>query len=54
MGAGADSSEEALGKFKETVNSDAFVTRDYQELLSRPDIDAVVITSPDFTHEEYT
>ncbi len=52
--AGSDISEEALRKFKETVNSDAFVTRDYQELLSRPDIDAVAIASPDFTHEEYT
>ncbi len=51
--AGADISPEALTTFKETINSDAFVTQDYRELLARDDIDAVAITSPDFTHEEY-
>ncbi|UNK20159.1 Gfo/Idh/MocA family oxidoreductase [Paenibacillus sp. N3/727] len=48
----ADISLEALSKFRETVNPDAFVTTDYHELLSREDIDAVVILSPDYLHEE--
>ena len=51
--AGADISPEALEMFRENVNRDAFTTRDYRELLAREDLDAVAITSPDFTHEEY-
>jgi len=51
--AGADISQEALETFRENVSSDAFITLDYQELLARQDVDAVAITSPDFTHEEY-
>lgn len=51
--AGADVSQEALEFFKRNVNRDAFVTLDYHELLARADIDAVAVTSPDFTHEEY-
>jgi len=51
--AGADVSQEALDMFKQNINGDAFTTLDYQELLSREDIDAVAIASPDFTHEEY-
>ena len=31
-----------------------WTTKDYRQLLDRSDIDAVFITSPDFTHEEYT
>jgi predicted dehydrogenase len=30
-----------------------FVTEDYRRLLERPEVDAVAVTSPDFTHEEY-
>lgn len=51
--AAADISEKALQTFKEKINEDAFVTADYRELLARPDIDAVVITSPDYLHEEH-
>lgn len=51
--AGADISPAALETFKQNVNADAFTTQDYQELLARDDVDAVAITSPDFTHEEY-
>ena len=53
VAAGADISTEALEHFKKEVNSEAFVTQDYQQLLARKDLDAVAITSPDFTHEEY-
>lgn len=48
-----DVSEPALEQFREAVGSDAFTTTDVDELLDRDDIDAVAVTSPDFTHEEY-
>ena len=50
---GADINEQHLKRFQETVNPSAFVTTDYQRLLERSDIDAIAVTSPDFTHEEY-
>ena len=53
MVGGADISSAALAAFKAKVNSDAFVTQDYRGLLEREDIDAIAVTSPDFTHEEY-
>ncbi|MBN1673085.1 MAG: Gfo/Idh/MocA family oxidoreductase [Kiritimatiellae bacterium] len=49
----ADVSEGALGWFKEHVNPDGFVTTDHRELLARKDIDAIAVTSPDWTHEQY-
>lgn len=49
----ADISPEATSRFRETINPDAFVTTDYRELLNRDDIDAVVILSPDYLHEEH-
>lgn len=51
--AGADISKEAVETFKKSVAPQAFATLDYRELLSRDDVDAVAVTSPDFTHEEY-
>lgn len=49
----ADVAEGALNQFREQVNAEAFVTRDYRELLARKDIDAIAVMSPDFTHEQY-
>ncbi|MEH7179273.1 Gfo/Idh/MocA family protein [Neobacillus vireti] len=49
----ADVSVEALEKFKKEINEEAFVTTDYRELLSREDIDAVAILTPDYLHEEH-
>ena len=51
--AGMDVSDEALKAFKETVNPKARVTKDVDELLAMEDLDAIAVTSPDFTHEEY-
>ncbi len=51
--AGADINDKSLKDFRNDVNPDAFVTNEYRELLSRKDIDAIAVTSPDFTHEEY-
>ena len=50
---GADVRQEALDEFRTDLGKGTFVTLDYRELLARDDIDAVAITSPDFTHEEY-
>jgi predicted dehydrogenase len=50
---GADINEQHLKRFQETVNPAAFVSTDYRRLLEQPDIDAIAVTSPDFTHEEY-
>ncbi len=49
----ADVSEPALDWFRKNVNEKGFVTTDYRELLDRKDIDAIAVTSPDFTHEQY-
>ncbi len=51
--AGADVVEDVFPRFRERFGEDAFVTTDYRELLTRPDIDAVFVTSPDFLHEEH-
>jgi len=48
-----DVSDEALSQFKEAVNPEARTTKDCNELLAMDDVDAVAVTSPDFTHEEY-
>ncbi len=51
--AGADITDAALEQAKERYGPDTFVTKDYRELLARPEIDAVFVTSPDFLHEEH-
>lgn len=51
--AGADITDQALADFTRHYGADTLVTRDYHELLARPDIEAVFITSPDFLHEEH-
>ncbi|MDD3927790.1 MAG: Gfo/Idh/MocA family oxidoreductase [bacterium] len=47
-----DVNQEFLDKFREEVNPKAYVTRDLDDFLSRDDIDAVAVFSPDFCHEE--
>ena len=51
--AGADVNPTHLETFKAAHDSDPFVTEDYRELLERPDVDAVAVTSPDFCHETH-
>ena len=48
----ADLSTRNLEDFRVQCNPDAFITTDYHELLSRKDIDAIAVTTPDFCHEE--
>lgn len=49
----SDIAESALEWFVKNVNDKGFTTLDYRRLLERKDIDAVAVTSPDFTHEQY-
>ena len=51
--AGCDVVDATLADFQERFGPDAFVTRDYRELVARDDLDAVFVTSPDFLHEEH-
>jgi predicted dehydrogenase len=50
---GADVSAEALEQFRTEHGGQPFVTNDYRELLARPDMDAIAVTTPDFCHEEH-
>ncbi|HEY3265954.1 MAG TPA: Gfo/Idh/MocA family oxidoreductase [Armatimonadota bacterium] len=51
--AGADVSDAALNTFREKYGPETFTSHDYRDVISRPDIDAVFVTSPDFLHEEH-
>lgn len=51
--AAADISEKALDEFRSWAGPDAWVTRDYRELLRRTDLDAVAVFTPDRFHEEH-
>ena len=51
--AAADPNPAARAQFQERAGPAAFVTDDYRQLVARPDLDAVFVTSPDFVHEEH-
>ena len=50
---GADVNASHLEAFRSQHGGRPFVTGDYRELLARPDVDAIAVTSPDFCHEEH-
>jgi predicted dehydrogenase len=51
--AAADLDDAVLRAMKEKYGDELFVTDDYRALLARQDVDAVIIASPDFLHEEH-
>ncbi|MCX7019918.1 MAG: Gfo/Idh/MocA family oxidoreductase [bacterium] len=52
LAAAADAADEPLARFREKFGPDVFTTKNYRELLARPEIGAVFVTAPDFLHEE--
>ncbi|MCG8556193.1 MAG: Gfo/Idh/MocA family oxidoreductase [Proteobacteria bacterium] len=52
--AGADPNRDALAQFRQELGDSAFVTEDYRQLLARDELDAVLVMSPDFLHEEHS
>jgi predicted dehydrogenase len=49
----ADIVPEYLDAFRQEQGKNPFTTLDFRELIARPDVDAIAVTSPDYCHEEH-
>ncbi len=50
---GMDLHDDALRDFQEAYGPDVLITKNADELIESPDIDAIAVMSPDWTHEGY-